>query len=170
MNTRAIDATPWYRQRWPWLLIAGPATVVVAGAVTVWLAIRSDDGLVADDYYKQGLAINQVIGRADRAKALGISANVSIGADGRVAAVVDAVGSTADATPESITLLIAHPTRAGGDVRGELRRAADGSYAGRIVPPGSGRWRVILESATWRLPATDIDGLPATVRLDAGAR
>jgi hypothetical protein len=170
MNTRVIDATPWYRQRWPWLLIAGPAIVVVAGAVTVWLAIRSDDGLVADDYYKQGLAINQVIGRADRAKALGISANVSIGADGHVLAVVDAVGSTADATPESIVLLIAHPTRAGGDVRGELRRAPDGSYAGQVVPPGPGRWRVILESATWRLPATDIEALPTTVRLEAGTR
>ena len=170
MNTHAIDPTPWYRQRWPWLLIAGPATVVVAGAVTVWLAIRSDDGLVADDYYKQGLAINQVIGRADRARALGISANVSIEADGRVRATVDAVGSTADVTPESITLLIAHPTRAGGDVRGELQRAADGSYAGRVVPPGPGRWRVILESATWRLPATEIEALPTTVKLAAGAR
>lgn len=170
MNTRAIDVTPWYRQRWPWLLISGPAIVVVAGAVTVWLAIRSDDGLVADDYYKQGLAINQVIGRADRAKALGISAHVSIGADGRVRATVDAVGSTADVTPESITLLIAHPTRAGGDVRGELRRAADGTYAGRVTPPGPGRWRVILEAATWRLPATEIEALPTTVQLEAGAR
>ena len=170
MNTRVSDATPGYRQRWPWLLIAGPATVVVAGAVTIWLAIRSDDGLVADDYYKQGLAINQVIGRADRARALGMSAQVSIGADGQVRATVDAVGATADVTPESITLLIAHPTRAGGDVRGDLRRASDGSYAGRVAPPGPGRWRVILESATWRLPATEIDTLPATVKLEAGGR
>ena len=170
VNMHAIDATPWYRQRWPWLLIAGPATVVVAGIVTIWLAIRSDDGLVADDYYKQGLAINQVIGRADRAKALGLSANVSIEADGRVRATVDAVGATADATPESITLLVAHPTRAGGDVRGELRRAPDGTYVGRVAPPGPGRWRVIVESSTWRLPAAQIDGLPATLTVDAAAR
>jgi hypothetical protein len=33
--------------------------VIVAGAVTVWLAVVSNDGLVTDDYYKQGLAVNQ---------------------------------------------------------------------------------------------------------------
>jgi hypothetical protein len=29
---------------------------------------------------------------------------------------------------------------------------------------------VILESATWRLPATEIEALPTTVKLAAGAR
>ena len=27
-------APPWYRQRWPWLLMAGPAIVVVASMYT----------------------------------------------------------------------------------------------------------------------------------------
>jgi len=169
MHTHAIRPTPWYRQRWPWLLIAGPAIVVVAGIVTVWLAIRSDDGLVADDYYRQGLAINQVIGRTDRAKALGISATVTVDADGHVAAHIAAPGNAAEANPEEVALLFAHPTRAGGDLRVELLRAPDGSYAGRAVAPGPGRWRVILESATWRLPAADIEGFPAIVKLEAGA-
>ena len=44
------DDKPWYRYRWPWLLMIGPAIVVVAGAVTTALAIRTTDGLVADDY------------------------------------------------------------------------------------------------------------------------
>lgn len=169
VNPHAIDTTPWYRQRWPWLLIAGPAIVVVAGVVTLWLAIRSDDGLVADDYYKQGLAINQVIGRAERARALGMAATVNIEADGRVRATLAAAGTAADAAPDAIALLFAHPTRAGGDLRVELLRAPDGSYAGRAVAPGPGRWRVILESATWRLPAADIEGFPAIVKLEAGA-
>jgi hypothetical protein len=170
MNTQAMDSTPWFRQRWPWLLIAGPAIVVVAGIVTIWLAIRSDDGLVADDYYKQGLAINQVIGRAERAQALGLTAKVTIGAEGALVATVEAAGATPEETPETITLLLAHPTRAGGDVRAELKRAPDGTYTGRIDPPAPGRWRVIVESATWRLPAAEIDGLPAVVTLAAGAR
>ena len=59
MNT--IPQTPWYRDPWPWILMAGPAAVVVAGAITLWIAFASADGLVAGDYYKQGLAINQVI-------------------------------------------------------------------------------------------------------------
>jgi hypothetical protein len=169
MRTHASDAPPWYRQRWPWLLIAGPAIVVVAGIVTIWLAVMSDDGLVADDYYKQGLAINQVIGRAERATALSLQAAVAIAADGGVRVAVTG-GGTADATPESITLLLAHPTRGGSDVRAELRRAADGGYEGRLAPPAPGRWRVIVESATWRLPAAEIDGLPATLTIAARAR
>jgi len=170
MHTHAIRPTPWYRQRWPWLLIAGPAIVVVAGIVTVWLAIRSDDGLVADDYYRQGLAINQVIGRTDRAKALGISATVTVDADGHVAAHIAAPGNAAEANPEEVALLFAHPTRAGGDVRVALRRTADGSYAGHAALPATGRWRVILEAPTWRLPAAELGDLPAKVSLQAGAR
>jgi hypothetical protein len=162
-------AGPWYRHRWPWLLMAGPAIVVVAGAVTIWLAVKSDDGLVADDYYKQGLAINQVIGRAERAAALALKATVSIAADGRVRAEL-AGGGTADAAPETISLLLVHPTRAGGDMRTVLHRGTDGAYEGRLAPPAPGRWRMILESATWRLPAAEIEGLPATVAIAAQAR
>ncbi len=73
---------PWYRDRWPWLLIAGPGIVVVAGFVTLWLAIASDDGLVADDYYKRGLAINRVLERTQRAAALGLLATVDVDAGG----------------------------------------------------------------------------------------
>src|SRR4051812_31343236 len=48
-----MDSTlrPWYREPWPWLLMSGPAIVVVAGCLTAGIAWKSDDGLVADDYY-----------------------------------------------------------------------------------------------------------------------
>ena len=54
-----LRLSPWYREPWPWLLMAGPAVVVVAGLFTAWLAVVHEDGLVADDYYKQGLGINK---------------------------------------------------------------------------------------------------------------
>jgi len=63
-----VKHSPWYREPWPWLLMAGPAVVVVAGFVTLWLAFNSDDGLVADDYDKRGQAIHQTLSR-DRAAA-----------------------------------------------------------------------------------------------------
>jgi hypothetical protein len=49
--------TPWYKEPWPWILMAPPATAVLAGIATVWIAVASADGLVAEDYYKQGLAM-----------------------------------------------------------------------------------------------------------------
>ena len=39
--------------------MAGPAVVIVAGFITAWLAIESNDGLVDDNYYKVGLSVNQ---------------------------------------------------------------------------------------------------------------
>ena len=59
--TENLLAKSWYREPWPWLLMMGPAIVIVAGFYTLWLAIQSNDGLVADDYYKRGLAINQTL-------------------------------------------------------------------------------------------------------------
>ena len=41
---------PWYREPWPWIVIAGPAAVAVAGAITIWLAVNNADDLVIDDY------------------------------------------------------------------------------------------------------------------------
>ena len=37
----------------------GPAIVIVAGLTTAYLAIVTSDGLVDDDYYKQGLTVNE---------------------------------------------------------------------------------------------------------------
>ena len=39
---------PWYREPWPWLLMAGPAIVVVAGLFTAYLAVTSFDGFAVD--------------------------------------------------------------------------------------------------------------------------
>ncbi len=64
---------PWYRQFWPWFIIALPLTAVIASIATLIIAAHDPDGLVADDYYKQGLAINQTLDRERRAQTLGLS-------------------------------------------------------------------------------------------------
>ena len=72
-----VDKTrPWYRQGWPWFLIALPATAVVGGIITAVLAVRTFDGTVAADYYKQGLAINEEVERAQLARVLGLEARI----------------------------------------------------------------------------------------------
>jgi hypothetical protein len=45
---------PWYRQFWPWFIIALPASAVVASFITLWLAISNPDGMVvSDDEYQR---------------------------------------------------------------------------------------------------------------------
>jgi hypothetical protein len=58
-----------------------PATAVVAGFITLWLAITSFDGLVADDYYKQGLAINQTLAKIVAARDSGSSSTVKFSSE-----------------------------------------------------------------------------------------
>lgn len=65
-TTPAVPAAPWWRHGLVWMLIAGPATVVVAGIATLVIAVRSPDPLVAEDYYRRGIEINKQLA-ADRA-------------------------------------------------------------------------------------------------------
>jgi hypothetical protein len=52
-----------------WLVVGGPLVVVVAGFVTLWLAIRTPDPVVAEDYYRRGVEINQRLQQPDKALA-----------------------------------------------------------------------------------------------------
>ena len=140
---------PWYREPWPWLLMAGPAIVVVAGFFTLGLAIQSADGLVADDYYKQGKAINMTLKRDARAQELGYRARVTMTAEGRV--VLNFIAAAP--AVEKLRLILHHPTRAGFDREVLLAHDADGSYMAAMPPVDASRWSMTLEdeSRDWRL-------------------
>jgi len=140
---------PWYREPWPWILMAGPAAVVVAGFVTLWLAVSTSDGLVAEDYYKQGLAINRVLARESTAERMGIVARAEPGT-GRL--VVHLEGHIAP--PPALVARLAHATRAGYDMRLSLGREADGDYAAQMPPRlPAGHWHVSIEDPRreWRV-------------------
>lgn len=139
---------PWYREPWPWILMAAPAAAVVGGAVTIWLAVATSDGLVADDYYQQGLAINREIRRDRAAHDLGIAANVEsfngvlrVRLEGRAA------------PPEALFARLVHPTRAGHDLRLRLVRVVPGVYEAGLPELPAGRWRLVLEDprGEWRI-------------------
>jgi len=150
MKTQFAQSAPWYREPWPWLLMAGPATVVVAGAITIYLAVVSSDGLVADDYYKRGLAINQTLSRDALAKERDYHARVEFTADFAQVNVSFERGAP-DTT--QLVLHLAHPGRAALDRMLPLRAQGDGRYAGVLPELTAGRWQLTLEDAgrTWRL-------------------
>jgi hypothetical protein len=144
---------PWYREPWPWILMSGPAAVIVAGAVTTWMAFATEDGLVADDYYKRGLAINAVLKREQAAAQRGIDAQV-VRSAGRVRVLLRGV------EPPVLFLSLVHATRAGNDVRLRLQREADGSYGAALPPLPAGHWRAVVDDphGEWRVV---MDGLHA---------
>jgi hypothetical protein len=147
----ALDVRPWYREPWPWILMAGPVIVVIAGIATVIIALTVHPAaMVEDDYYKQGLAINQRLHRDRAASELALSAQVML--SGREARVFL---NAADMTtlPAELRLHFNHPTRSGQDQTVTLRGAGQGFYSGVLTTEVHGRWHVYLEDQdeTWRL-------------------
>lgn len=150
---------PWYRHRWPWFLMAGPFIVVVASLFTAWLAVHTDDGLVTEDYYRKGLAINQTLKRSARAQELGLQIGLTIALD----SISVRLSSTQArfTPPESLHVTVSHPTRAGFD-QTQILYLRDGRYVGRFKLPSAGHWVVLIkdDADAWRVMGNMI--LPAS--------
>lgn len=148
----AAPSPPWYRQRWPWFLISFPLTAVLAGFATWYIAWSSNDGLVADDYYKQGLEINRSLASQETARQLGLVGLLTGSADGLVLRLKAEREIT---FPSRLRLKILSPVRAGLDQVVELVGEA-GLYRGRMPDLSKGHWNLVLEDegATWKIPAS----------------
>lgn len=151
------SATPWYRNGWVWFLIGIPGSAVIAGSITILIAVRTADSLVADDYYKEGRAINQRLEKDDQALARGISLRSSVkkSAGGHRIEVQFAAKAGVMA-PESIHLLLSHPTFNQRDIQATLVKSGASSYTTEVPGLAAGKWYAQLEDneSIWRIKST----------------
>ena len=140
---------PWYAEPWVWLLITFPLVAVIGGMITIYLAVSTSDGLVVDDYYKRGKAINVDLARDRAAARYGLQAQIDI--DLRNNRVQLRLLAPAGRHPNAVQLSLLHPTRAGHDQVLQLQRAADGGYSGGLDELTRGNWYLQLEADDWRL-------------------
>mgnify|MGYP006269934465 CR=1 FL=1 len=132
--------------------MAGPVIVVVAGFVTAWIAIKTNDGLVEDNYYKVGLAVNQQLHQKKLAAELGLKAELTfVEPTDQISVVLS--GLQPAAMPETLQLKLVHPTRKGEDQLLQLRHQGKQYVAQLANMPSAGRWNVVLEDpiAGWRM-------------------
>lgn len=66
MDPKAMHEAPWWKHGHVWLIISGPAVVVVAALATAWIAVAGQDPVIEEDYYRRGVEINQQLAH-DRA-------------------------------------------------------------------------------------------------------
>ena len=139
---------PWHREPLVWLVVAFPLAAVVGGFWTLWLALRSADGLVVDDYYREGLQINRDLSRDARARALGLSLHAARAADTLEVRLASSAGAT---LPASLHISLRHATRDALDRAMTVAAGEDGSY--RMPVPGlpAGHWYLHVETSDWRL-------------------
>lgn len=154
------------RELWPWLLAAGPFLVVIASLSSAWIAVRSDDGVVAQDYYKQGLLINERLKHAAADPQRRLGATITFAAGGEVRAQVEGL----DIAPQRLRLTLAHPHAGTRPEVITLARAADGDYRGALTETIPGRWVLTLEVDGWQLPTTTGVGRLTEVRLGTAER
>lgn len=154
---------PWYRQGWPWFLIALPATAVVAGIATLVIAAKTFDGMVVDDYYKEGRAIVQTIGRVEHARELGLRAALSIRSE---AIHVELTATEPGSLPSSIRLTVAHPTRGGLDQE-LVVEGRSGVYEAALAPLSTS-WLFVIEdeARSWRMDGSAYLPAEMEIRID----
>ena len=149
MITRT-DTRPWYQQIWCWIVFGIPGLTVIAGTATVIIAFSDTDGLVSDDYYKDGLAINQSLGRSALAKHLNLQADVQI-QDGQVTLALSA--EPAIIFPKQLQLTLVHATRSNFDQAVTLVWDQERQqYVGTTLKDfAKGAWYALLETEQWRI-------------------
>ena len=157
------DTLPWYRQFWPWFIIALPASAVVAGLYTVWIAVQTEDSLVYSSDEGLDVVTERNLAAARAATVSGIAANIRIDPETGAIAVTlvsdtDTLVSDTDVgLPASLLLQMLHPTLAARDTESELVKAlpdADGrpTWAGHFVDFPAGRYYAVLSAGDdWRL-------------------
>lgn len=63
---------PWWKFPLVWMIIAGPAIVVVAGFITLWLALSQPDPVIDENYYQKGIDINKTLAEQKKAMTPGM--------------------------------------------------------------------------------------------------
>ena len=160
---KSIDTQPWYQQFWPWFVFALPATAVVAGIVTIFIAVKHADSLVEDDYYKEGLGINTNLRQENLARELGVTGKLVISEDKvRVVLSMNRNKESEVLKPSMLMVKFYHPFSARHDFELPLQREVDdGVYAQSFQGMSTGYWRVEISP----LYETGKDGSTSVWRL-----
>lgn len=69
-SQREIDQNKkaWWHYGHAWLVFGGPAAVVVACMITVVIAVKGQDPIIDQDYYRHGTEINKSLAAEKSAK------------------------------------------------------------------------------------------------------
>lgn len=126
--TQETDTKPWYKQFWPWFVLSPLIVVIGGGVFMTFVAVKTFDGPILDNFYKDGLTIVERTEQDDWARAHNLEASLQTIGD----RVQLRLSGQLDSRPDSLKLLYAFRTQASRDVTVTLKRQPDGRYLGQL--------------------------------------
>ena len=138
----------WYRVPIVWLVLAVLASAVVMGGSMLYFSIVSFDGMVVDDYYKEGKKINRVLRRDKAAMGHGLKALLTVEGS-KLKIQLDS--NTDYSPPPVLEVNFFYSTRAGLDKATFVDMQQPGIYISDFVQLEHGRWNLQIEADDWRL-------------------
>ena len=147
------DNRPWYKEFYVWMMLFFPMLAVAGCIVTIILAIKSNDGLVVDDYYKKGLEINRTLERDKNALNYQLNAKINLNQELEEVVMVLTAASNFE-YPENLSVSFLHATRLGFDKEVKMILTQDNTYRGNLSKLALGKWYVHIQRDNWRLIET----------------
>jgi hypothetical protein len=141
----AENAKPWYREFWFWFVFSPLIYIIIMCSITVTIALKGADDVIIDNYYKEGRMINQALEQDQRARDLGLLADLRFDrTSGDVMiSLTSAVGDTAS-LPDTILLMMGHPVKEEKDQIIHLKAVAPGQYRGTLATEPQYSWYLTL--------------------------
>lgn len=153
---------PWYKQVWPWILIAIPLATMLKAVHSVYLMNQQSPDLVVDDYYAEGKAINMNLAKYREAASRNLQATILVAANKAI--ITFAANPILDA---NLKLKFVHNTIAAQDFEVDAARSGENLYIAELPATLTGKWNLVVADNTeqWKLRATFILPQAAAIKL-----
>ena len=147
--SESYNPPPWYKQFWPWFIIALPVLSMILSLTMMNFAINTTDSMVIDDYYKEGKGINLQLSKIQEARAQNIKTQLFV----TLNTVSVTFVSGAPESGEAIELEFYHATLVDRDFRVLLTKDGGGVYRAQINNDIQGKWKLSLHpyNQQWKI-------------------
>lgn len=141
----AENAKPWYRQFWFWFVFSPQIYIIIMCSITVTIALKGADDVIIDNYYKEGRMINQTLEQDQRARDLGLLADLRFDRTiGDVMVSLTSVSVDTASLPDTILLMMGNPVKEEKDQIIQLKAIAPGQYRGALIAEPEYSWYLTL--------------------------
>lgn len=156
MSQQEFDEGPWYKQFWLWFMLVPLGILVMASFYLLYKAVTTHDGVVVDNFYRDGKGYAVRYEEDAFARAMKLRGNLSW----QDQTLRVSLGGDLTPLPETMELLIIFPTNDDFDVTVIVEHRGLGEYVGQLPVDVEGKRHLQLHPLNveqeWRLHASDV--------------